>query len=114
MVLVVANSKRIKAITNVRSNRLLFINLTKRQDLIKRGCHRILILLPLSRLTEGFLIAETLPFCICISRYIGRKAQAGRINECSELMNGVSMPKDKEIKRKLCCFRRMFQYHFPL
>jgi len=31
-----------------------------------------------------------------------------------ELINGISEPKDEDVKRKQCFFRRLFQYHFPL
>lgn len=44
MILIAANAKRIKAITKVHNNLLLYLSFIRRQYSIKRGCHRILVL----------------------------------------------------------------------
>ena len=66
-------------------------------------------------LIEDSVRAETLPFKILYLQVCREKEGPQQMHWwMPELINGISEPKDEDIKRKQCFFRRLFQYHFPL
>lgn len=65
-------------------------------------------------LIENSVKAETLPFKILYLHVCREKEGSQQMHWwMPELINGISEPKDKDVKRKQCFFRNLFQYHFP-